>query len=193
MLISLSSDGYERYLRHLQNISTNTAPSLGPLIGGLLAGHFGWRSIFWFLSIASAACLLTIIFVLPETLRKLVENGSIRAIGINRLPFPKVYENVGLERDSPSCIRNLRLLNPLTCIRSLIRKDTAIVIFTIGILYTLYSCLQASLSSLFIELYDLSELQAGLIYLPFGLGCAIAAYLTGQSCAYSILFPDKED
>ncbi|MCJ1435229.1 hypothetical protein MMC27_004601 [Xylographa pallens] len=96
------------------SLGTNTAPSLGPLLGGLLAGRFGWRAIFWFLSMASAACLLAIIFALPETLRKLVGNGSIRAVGVNRLPFTKV------------------------------------------------------------------ELQAGLIYLPFGLGCAIAAYLTGR-------------
>ena len=162
--------------------STNTAPSLGPLFGGLLAGRLGWRAIFWFLSVASASCLLAILFALPETSRKLVGNGSIEAVGIHRLPFTKFYDNVGLEqtRISPSS-RRLRLPNPLTCIRCLLRKDTAIIVFVIGILYTIYSCLQASLSSLFIGLYGLNELQAGLIYLPFGLGCAAAAYFTGKS------------
>ena len=135
------------------------------------------------MSIASAGCLLAIIFAFPETSRKLVGNGSIEAIGINRLPFTQVYGNVGLEqaRIAPSFGRKLRLKDLLACIRCLLRKDTAIVVFAMGILYAIYSCLQASLSSLFIGLYDLNELQAGLIYLPFGVGCAAAAYLIGKS------------
>ncbi|MCJ1337330.1 hypothetical protein MMC09_002612 [Bachmanniomyces sp. S44760] len=164
----------------IASFGTNTAPSLGPLLGGLLAAHFGWRAIFWFLSIASAACLLAIIFALPETLRNIVGNGSLRATSVNRLPFPKMYALNDLERSSLSRNSRLQLPNPFTCIRVLLRRDTAIVVFTLGVLYTLYSCLQASLATLFIGLYDLTELQAGLIYLPFGLGCAMAAYFTGR-------------
>ena len=127
--------------------------------------------------------MLAIIFAFPETSRKLVGNGSVEAKGINRLPYAKVYGSVGLEQARIAVLseRRLRLRGPLTCIRCLLRRDNAIVVFAMGILYTIYSCLQASLASLFIGLYGLSELQAGLIYLPFGVGCAAAAYLSGKN------------
>lgn len=41
---------------------------------------------------------------------------------------------------------------------------------THGTLYTTYSCIQASLSLLFIEIYHFSVVQAGSIYLPCGVG-----------------------
>jgi predicted MFS family arabinose efflux permease len=50
--------------------------ALGPVIGGLLAGSVGWRSIFWFLAAFSALCVLGVLLVLPETLRRIAGNGE---------------------------------------------------------------------------------------------------------------------
>jgi MFS family permease len=50
--------------------------ALGPVIGGLLAGSVGWRSIFWFLTAFSALCVIGVLLVLPETLRRIAGNGS---------------------------------------------------------------------------------------------------------------------
>lgn len=58
-------------------------------------------------------------------------------------------------------------------------KDTALITIIYGIYYMDFSCLQASLSPLFIEIYDLSEFNAGLIYLPFGVGSVAGAYCSG--------------
>jgi MFS family permease len=50
--------------------------ALGPVIGGLLAGSVGWRSIFWFLTAFSGLCVIGVLLVLPETLRRIAGNGE---------------------------------------------------------------------------------------------------------------------
>lgn len=61
------------------------ATTLAPVLGGLLAQAFGWRGPFWFLAIFSGVFFLTLFLFVPETLRKVVGNGSIPARGVNRL------------------------------------------------------------------------------------------------------------
>lgn len=69
-----------------------------------------------------------------------------------------------------------RVPNPVKSLRLLSRKDVAVSIMPGGFLYTVYCCIHTSLSTTFIQVYHLDEWQAGLIYLPFGIG-AIAATL----------------
>ncbi|KAL4970379.1 major facilitator superfamily domain-containing protein [Aspergillus stella-maris] len=66
---------------------TNAAPSFGPVIAGVLTQELGWRWIFWFLIILTGVYLLIITFILPETQRKIVGNGSVRVEGIHRSFF----------------------------------------------------------------------------------------------------------
>lgn len=58
-------------------------PQLGPLLGPLIGGQFShestWRWVFGFLSVACLPVYLLILFLLPETLRCLVGNGSVYA------------------------------------------------------------------------------------------------------------------
>lgn len=49
-----------------------------------------------------------------------------------------------------------------------------------GVGYATYSCLQASLSTLFLDIYEISGLVSGLIYIPFGVACALSAFATGR-------------
>jgi hypothetical protein len=127
---------------------------------------------------------MAIIIFLPETARSVVDNGSIPTRGIHRCPFPPMIGELTSEEDiatPPPSKPQWHVPSPLTCLYVLFRKDTLIVAISIGIFYSAYSCIQASLSTLFIRIYHFKELQAGLIYLPFGFGCALAAYVTGES------------
>lgn len=161
--------------------SPNIAPSLGPVLGGVLSGRLGWPWIFWFLVILSGTCLIALFTFLPETGRQVVGNGSIPARGINRIFQSLLNPNKTPvdSRDEIAKLRPLRFPNPLKSLYVLFEKDTALIVTVNGIFYMTYGCIQASLSSLFIDIYGFRELEAGLIYLPFGFGCLVASFISG--------------
>ena len=170
----------------------NVAPSLGPVIGGILAQKAGWRWIFGFLAISGAISLVLIAVLLPETARNIVGNGSRPAVGLNK-SILKLWQgrkndsSSEQQRDSSEVIRHisqLRIPNPIGSISILLCKDTAPVIFMNALFYNAYCCLQVSLSSLFIEVYGYRELEAGLVYIPFGMGCFIASLLSSKQRHY---------
>ncbi|KAJ5693289.1 hypothetical protein N7462_002712 [Penicillium macrosclerotiorum] len=160
----------------------NTPPSVGPVISGLLLQRWGWRSIFWFLAAISPCCLAAILLFLPETSRHVVGNGNIAPTGINRVFFPCLTPSkLTTERPSPtSKARSCPIPKPWTTLSILTHPSTAIVVGSVGVYYTIYTCIQASLSSLFGQIYHTSGLVSGLTYLPFGVGCAISAFATGK-------------
>ena len=168
----------------LVSFALNTPPSIGPVISGLLLHRWGWRAIFWFLSAISPCCLLAIVFFLPQTSRRIVEDGGVPPGGVVLFSKPLMpfltppTMNPGIRRHRPA--RSCRIPNPLTALILLKEPGTAIVIGTAEIWYTIYSCLQASLSSLFTEIYQVSGLVSGVSYLPFGIACAISAYGSGM-------------
>jgi predicted MFS family arabinose efflux permease len=71
-------------------------------------------------------------------------------------------------------------MNPLTSIKLLRSPGTALVMAAYGVGYATYSCLQASLSSLFLDIYEITGLASGLVYIPFGIACALSAFATGR-------------
>lgn len=166
----------------------NIAPGLGPVIGGVLTQKAGWRWVFGFQAIAGLLTFLLIVILLPETARNVVGDGSWPARGLNRsllvvLKDTKSRKSLDRCSSSPSHQqpkRKLKIPNPLESISVLLCKDTTPVILVYAVFYTTYSCLQASLSSLFISIYGYQELEAGLIYLPFGAGCFIASLISSK-------------
>ena len=159
----------------------NTAPSIGPVVGGVLAERAGWRWIFWFLTILSGICWLLIFFSLPETARNLVGNGSLFPTGIRRSPIS--YFRSRRQRKSHKAegrSTSFRLPNPLSCLRIICHKNTSFILISNAIFYMNYSCMQASLAPLLMHIYRLNALQVGLTYLPYGVGCGLASYATGK-------------
>ncbi|KAH8881085.1 major facilitator superfamily transporter [Thozetella sp. PMI_491] len=177
------------YVSYL-NYGNNAAPPLGPIIGASLAATAGWRWIFWFLCILSGACILLIIFTLPETARSIVGNGSVAATGIHKTLVAHMeggcYTSKRERRPEspkqaqPRPSRKSSWPNPLSCISMLRQKDFAIILVCNGIYYTTYCCVQASISTLFIQIYNYQQLAAGLVYIPFGVGCFVGTAIWGQ-------------
>lgn len=67
----------------------------------------------------------------------------------------------------------------------LFHKGNFTIILAGSITYAVKMTLQTSLAAQCMEVYDLNYLEAGLIYLPSGIGGAIASYTTGNRCAES--------
>ncbi|KAI0444623.1 major facilitator superfamily domain-containing protein [Xylaria telfairii] len=160
----------------------NTPPSVGPIISGLLMARWDWRAIFWFLSAISPICLVLVVLFLPETSRKIVGDGTLLPGTANRALVPILTPKQRRKESSPPSKNSKRFYfpNPLKPLALLRRPNTAIVVGSVGVWYTVYSCLQASLSSLFTQIYRVSGLVSGLTYIPFGVACAISAFGTGK-------------
>ena len=159
----------------------NTAPSIGPVLGGVFAERANWRWIFWFLAILSGMCLLLLLVLLPETARNIVGNGSIFPTGIHRSPISNLL-NRGQHKSYEAQKRKTssQLPNPLSCLRIICHKNTSFILISNASFYMNYSCMQASLSPLLMHIYGLNALQVGLTYLPYGVGCGIASYAAGK-------------
>ena len=165
----------------LINYSLNTPQSVSPLIGGLLLTQWGWQGTFWFLAIASGAVFLTVTLFLPETCRPLVGDGRGRVSWENKviLPFlcpPQTGESV--VEAPPKYAR--RCPSPVEIITVFKNPGTALSIFSYGVFYTMYSCLQSSLSTIFLHTYHVTGLVIGLSYLPFGVSSILASIFGGK-------------
>jgi len=133
------------------------------------------------------------VLFLPETARSIVGNGSISPKRhFNQPSFhllvpehARTKPEASGAHDSPPPIhiakpQSRKFPNPLASLKLLRFPETTILLLAYGINYTVYCCLQASLSTLFVDIYRVSGLIAGLIYLPFGVACAISAFATGK-------------
>ncbi|KAH7323207.1 major facilitator superfamily transporter [Stachybotrys elegans] len=166
-------------------LGPNVAPPVGPILGGILAARLGWHWIFRFLCILGGSCLLLLLLALPETSRVIVGNGSLQARGIHRTWLPtieKTHLDANGREDTAPCkaTYSSKLPNPLACLRLLAIKDTLVVLLCNGIFYTIYCCIQASLSTLFIHEYGYGDMEAGFIYVPFGVACLISTVSWGK-------------
>ena len=127
----------------------------------------------------SGICWLAIILFLPETARQVVGNGNISCSRVHKAPLSGMRPST-MASDPEVLSHRYHLPNPLSSLRILHRPDSTMIILTIGVLYGVSCCMQASLSTLFVQIYGLDQIQAGLIYLPYGVGCVLAAFLTGR-------------
>ncbi|CAN9393130.1 unnamed protein product [Alternaria alternata] len=151
VVVDIASPAERGSFAALVSFAVTTAPSIGPVLGMLLC--------------------------LPETSRKIVGNGSIRPTK-PLVPPPLIMRH--WNASDVELARIWRMPNPLKSLMILKRLDNVVIILACGFLYTVYTCINASLATLFVDLYHLDQLQAGLIYLPFGIGGAASTFVSGR-------------
>lgn len=122
-----------------------------------------------------------LVLFFPETCRHLVNDGSVPATGFNvtvvaflRRSSRGTHLEKGYER------KQMHIPNPFKIFPVLADRSSLLVILTGSVIYTVFGCLGASLSAQCIQIYGLNYLEAGLIYVPSGLGGIIAAYTIGK-------------
>ncbi|KAK5119583.1 hypothetical protein LTR85_007412 [Meristemomyces frigidus] len=173
------------------------APALAPVLGGIFAQFLGWRWIFWFLVIAACCFVVPFALTFPETGRNVVGNGSIAPQGwnmslLNYLRVRKARrETAPLERTTTresqrtaqqalAKTRKLRIPNPLHCVKVILEKDVALLLFYNSLVYCAFYDVMASAPQLLADIYGYDALQIGLCFLPFGCGCFLAPTISGK-------------
>ncbi|KAI4528966.1 MFS general substrate transporter [Schizophyllum commune Tattone D] len=150
-------------------------PAIGPVLGGALSGGLGWRSIFWFLCIASGACALVILLFLPETLRALVGDGRYRAPHYARPWLPLLYRGTDAARLAGP---RPKFRNPL---RLLLQPDILVLLLCNSMINSILYAATTSTANLFPDIYPyLGDTTLGLCFLTIGGGMAIGTVLVGM-------------
>ena len=157
--------------------------AVGPVLGGLISQVLGYQAIFWFLSILGAVTVLLILTFLPETLRRIAGNGSVKLRGLHR-PFVSYLRSAETNRQAESTPSSsaprFSVKNIVRPLKYLVEKDIFATLFFGSIVYTVWSMVTSSTTFTFVRRYHLSEILLGAAFLPNGAGCVIGSLVTGK-------------
>jgi len=157
------------------------ATAIGPVLGGVIVNTLDYHWIFWFLVILSFLAIFAVVLFLPETLRSIAGNGSVRLMDFRHQPL---YEKLCSKDQRPSSqlphprtkITWRAFVEPAAC---LLEKDVACTLFFGGVIFTVWSMVTASTSVLLSQNYHLNVLQIGFCFLPNGIGCIAGSITSG--------------
>ncbi|EXJ71970.1 uncharacterized protein A1O5_04472 [Cladophialophora psammophila CBS 110553] len=165
------------------------APSLAPIIGGVLAQNLGWHSVFWFLLILGGVYFVPLALFFPETCRSVVGDGSIEPPKWNRCltnlskqQKKKTGQEDTFEQDATpkdetekekANIRKRKwdVLASLTIVSD---PETAILLLYTSIIYAGFYVISTSLTVQFHSIYGLSSTLQGLLFIPQVVGTVLA-------------------
>jgi MFS family permease len=148
----------------------NFSIAIGPVLGGALANFFGFRSIFVFLVIVSSIVIILIIVFLPETMRSIAGNGSLRLEGIYKPLIYRLKREPDYMRDPEESLprKSVTLMTFIDPLKLLLEKDILFNLVFGGVVYAIWSMVTSTTTGLFKENFRLSELVLGLAFLPNG-------------------------
>lgn len=158
---------------------------ISPVLGGILTHWMGFRSIFWFLFALGSLVLILIIMILPETLRSIAGNGTIRLKPIQQ-PLVNLIRS---SSDTPFDSSNISsfggrtkflgiqsLLEPLQCLS---QKDVLATTFVGSIAFAVCTMVITTTGTMFETHYQFSIFVIGLAFLPAGAGSMLSFFLMG--------------
>lgn len=169
-----------KYMGYL-GAAINVGPTLGPFVGGVLSQTLGWPSIFWFLAIFVTLFLIPWVLFAPETGRNVVGNGSYAAQKWNRPLVPCSKDRRQKEEMPASQRPKLSIPNPLGTLFVVFEKETGSILLIAAVIYLCFILVAATMGTLFKEIYGYDDLEVGLCYLPYGLGCCITSIGQGYA------------
>ncbi|XWW95477.1 hypothetical protein V2A60_003436 [Cordyceps javanica] len=169
-----------KYMGYL-GAAINVGPTLGPFLGGVLSQTLGWPSIFWFLAIFVTAFLVPWVLFAPETGRNVVGNGSYAAQTWNRPLVPCARDRRPKEEMPASRRPRLSIPNPLGTLTMVFEKEMGSILLIAAVIYLCFILVAATMGTLLKEIYNYNDLQVGLCYLPYGLGCCVTSVVQGYA------------
>ncbi|KAM7197490.1 MFS general substrate transporter [Naviculisporaceae sp. PSN 640] len=166
-------------------LMADVAASVGPVVGGGLTQLFGWRAIFWFLVILTGTHFIGMFLFFPET------SQTLGNYTIDHKGWGIIYKSVWRiiqDKDRKAgkklltqAPRKLRLPNPLACLSILLHSKGSLTVVALNAVNSaVKAAMQAVLGAQCVKIYGLTYLQAGLIYIPSGLGGSLGAYAAGR-------------
>ncbi|OHW97730.1 major facilitator superfamily transporter [Colletotrichum incanum] len=166
------------FYQAIRNFST----AIGPVLGGALANSLGFRSVFIFLLVASSLILIAIVLFLPETMRTIAGNGSLRLTGI----YKPLYRYVSKEPkymqdpDGPLNRQKITVFTFLRPFRLFKEKDLVINLVWGGVIYAIWNMVTTSTTPLFKASFGLNELLLGVAFIPNGFGTIVGSVIAGK-------------
>ncbi|KAH6658569.1 major facilitator superfamily domain-containing protein [Truncatella angustata] len=160
----------------------NFSIAVGPVLGGALSNSFGFRSIFVFLFVISSIVLTVIVIFLPETMRSIAGNGSIRLKGIYNPLIRLITKEPNYMQDPEEAIvrKGITVSAFTDPLRLFLQKDVLLNLIFGGVIYTIWSMVTSTTTSLFKSAFGLNELLIGLSFLPNGVGTIVGSAIIGN-------------
>lgn len=171
--------------------------ALGPVLGGILNGVWGFRSIFWFLFAFSVLVLVTLLFCLPETHRQIAGSGTVPLHGIHKpfmywlIPTPKEWTGAPAPQNTQKSLSAI-FSSILTPLKHLLERDILALLSWGALVYAVWSMVTSSTTTVLKrEFPSLTDVELGLCFLPNGFGCVLGSILTGKLMDHNFRMVEK--
>lgn len=160
-------------------------PLFAPIVGGLLAERWGWRSTMWFLAAYGALTVIFIFFALPETL--VVRKPALPDVANNDMaPASRPLSRVSSRQVVGVTTRWLKMLkivfiDPLKIVLYLQYIPVLLSVYYASIAFGSLYVLNVSVEDTFGKPpYNFSTIIIGLLYIPNSVGYVVASLFGGR-------------
>ena len=161
-------------------------PCIAPVVGGLVTQRWDWHANFFFLVAFGGLVNLLLATFLPETLRSLVGDGSMRPCGIWKTIFPMrltassgsdLSEAPLMEKPPRFNILKMGFEKPWLVYSQL---DILLLIISYSVPFSVFSVTSSIFSPTLASNYGYNHIIIGLCYLPLGAGFAVGSIIAGR-------------